>query len=82
MKKAKISLMIISLMFFAACSKQTQIVYVKQRIASNLLECKNIDYSKYEMSKNSDLAIFLIDLNDSYLDCKYRLELIRREYGN
>lgn len=74
MRRAKISLMIIGLMFFTACSEK--IVYVKEQVSTDFLECENLDMDR-NMQTNGDFALFVIDSVSAYRDCKAKLKAIK-----
>lgn len=74
MRKAKISLMIIGLIFFTACSEK--IVYIKEQVPTDFLECENLDMGR-EMKTNGDFALFVIDSVSAYKDCKAKLKAVK-----
>lgn len=74
MRRAKISLMIIGLMFFTACSEK--IVYVKEQVPDDFLECEKLNMDR-NMKTNGDFALFVIDSVSAYKDCKAKLKAIR-----
>lgn len=74
MRRAKISLMIIFLIFLTACSEK--IVYVKEQVPTDFLECENLDMDR-NMKTNGDFALFVIDSVSAYKDCKAKLKAIR-----
>ncbi|MBZ7995161.1 hypothetical protein [Campylobacter canadensis] len=80
-KMRKILLIPILLMFFAGCSPQKKIIYVKQLIPKQLTDVKSVEYAKYSMQTNADFALFILDLNEAYTECVYKINLIRNEYG-
>ena len=74
MRRAKISLMIIFLMSFIACSEK--IVYIKEQVPDDFLECENLQMQR-DMKTNGDFALFVIDSVSAYRDCKAKLKAIR-----
>lgn len=74
MRKVKISLMIIFLIFLTACSEK--IVYVKEQVPDDFLECENLNINR-DMKTNGDFALFVIDSVSAYKDCKAKLKAIR-----
>lgn len=74
MRKVKISLMIIFLIFLTACSEK--IVYVKEQVPTDFLECENLNINR-DMKTNGDFALFVIDSVSAYRDCKAKLKAVR-----
>lgn len=74
MRRVKISLMIIFLIFLTACSEK--IVYVKEQVPTDFLECENLDMDR-DMKTNGDFALFVIDSVSAYRDCKAKLKAVR-----
>lgn len=74
MRKVKISLMIIFLIFLTACSEK--IVYVREQVPTDFLECENLNINR-DMKTNGDFALFVIDSVSAYKDCKAKLKAIR-----
>lgn len=74
MRKVKISLMIIFLIFLTACSEK--IVYVREQVPTDFLECENLNINR-DMKTNGDFALFVIDSVSAYRDCKAKLKAIR-----
>lgn len=74
MRRAKISLMIIFLIFLTACSEK--IVYVREQVPTDFLECENLNINR-DMKTNGDFALFVIDSVSAYRDCKAKLKAIK-----
>lgn len=74
MKKVKISLMTIFLMFLIACSEK--IVYLKEEVPTDFLECENLNMQR-KMQTNGDFALFVIDSVSAYKDCKAKLKAVK-----
>ncbi|MBZ7991762.1 hypothetical protein [Campylobacter sp. RM9331] len=74
MRKVKISLMIIFLIFLTACSEK--IVYVREQVPTDFLECENLNINR-DMKTNGDFALFVIDSVSAYRDCKAKLKAVR-----
>lgn len=74
MRRAKISLMIIFLIFLTACSEK--IVYVREQVPTDFLECENLNINR-DMKTNGDFALFVIDSVSAYRDCKAKLKAVR-----
>lgn len=63
----------------SACESKIQTIYVKQKINKELLECENIEFK--EIKTNLDFADFVARLYDTYTECKTKLFLIKKHYG-
>lgn len=56
-----------------------QTIYVKQKINKALLECEEVEFK--EVKTNLDFADFVARLYDAYIECKEKLFLIKKHYG-
>lgn len=74
MRKVKISLMIIFLIFLTACSEK--IVYVREQVPDDFLECEDLQMQR-NMKTNGDFALFVIDSVSAYRDCKAKLKAVK-----
>lgn len=55
----------------------TQVQEVKLNIPKELLECQDIKVDSNKITKQSDVANLLVDLDEAYNDCKEKLKSIK-----